>query len=65
MFDDHEPEPLPWDYFLTEYERDLLTLTLEGVARKYPDRTPEELNTEMEQMRASQAVFVDFCHIPP
>lgn len=58
MFYDNEPEALPWDCFLTNYERDLLTLTIEEMARKNPDKTPEELKVEMEKMIASQAVFI-------
>ena len=57
MFYDEEPEKLPWDYFLTEYERDLLTLTLEERVRKNPDKTAEELKLEMTQMAASQSIF--------
>lgn len=57
MFYDEEPEQPPWDYFLTEYERDLLVLTLEEMVRKNPDKTPDELKAEMEEMWAGQAVF--------
>lgn len=57
MFYDDEPERLPWDCFLTEYERDLLTLTLEELACKNPDKTPDELQAEMEEMKAGQSVF--------
>jgi hypothetical protein len=60
MFCDDEPEILPWDYFLTNYERDLLTLTLDGLVRKNPDTTADEIKAEMEKMRTSQAVFEGF-----
>jgi hypothetical protein len=60
MFCDDEPEILPWDYFLTNYERDLLTLTLDGLVRKNPDKTADEIKAEMEKMRTSQAVFEGF-----
>ncbi len=57
MFYDDEPEALPWDYFLTNYERDLLTLTLGELVRKNPDKTADELKAEVEKMRASQGHF--------
>jgi len=57
MFYADDPERLPWDYFLTEYERDLLTLALEEIVRKNPDKATDELKAEMEIMRASQSVF--------
>jgi hypothetical protein len=57
MFYDDEPERLPLDYFLTQYERDLLTLTIEEMVRKNPDKTPDELKAEAEKMRASQDIF--------
>lgn len=60
MFCDDEPEILPWDYFLTNYERDLLTLTLDGLVRKNPDKTADEIKAEMEKMKTSQAVFEGF-----
>ncbi len=57
MFCDDEPENLPWDYFLTNYERDLLTLTLEEMVRKNPHKAIDELKAEMAEMMTSQAVF--------
>lgn len=60
MFCDDELNALPWDYFLTNYERDLLTLTLEEMVRKNPNRPPDELKAEMEQLKISQAVFKGF-----
>lgn len=57
MFYDDEPEKLPWDYFLNEYERDLLTLTLEEMACKNPDKTADELKSDLAQIEKSQAVF--------
>lgn len=57
MFNDDKPEPLPWDYFLTEYERDLLTLTIEEIARKNPNKSTEEIMAEMNKMRVSQSIF--------
>lgn len=60
MFYDDEPEELPWDYFLTNYERDLLTLTLEEMARKNPNKLPGDLKYEMEQLKISQAVYERF-----
>lgn len=41
---------LSWDYFLTHYERDLLTLGLDELVRKNPDKTFDELKTEVAQM---------------
>ena len=57
MFYDDEPERLPWDYFLTQYERDLLTLPIEEMVRKNPDKTIDELMAEVEKMMTGQAVF--------
>lgn len=57
MFYDDEPEALPWDYFLTTYERDLLTLTIEELVRKNPDKTTDELKADAEKMRELQDVF--------
>ena len=48
---------LPWDYFLTDYERDLLTLTLKEGLVKIQDKTADELKTEIEKMRERQYVF--------
>lgn len=42
-----EDEPLPWDYFLTDYERDLLQLPIEDVVLKY-------LNLSIEQVQADR-----------
>lgn len=58
MFCDDEAEQFPWDCFLTDYERDLLTLTLEEMVRNNPDKTPDDLKVGMEKMGASQADFI-------
>jgi hypothetical protein len=60
MFCDDEPQELPWDYFLNNYERDLLTLAPEDMVCKNPDRAPDEIKAEMERLRVSQAVFEGF-----
>ena len=57
MFCDEEPEPLPWDYFLTDYERDLLTLTFEEMVRKSPDKTQDEIVIDLKRIRANQSAF--------
>lgn len=57
MFYDDEPEVLPWDYFLTKYERDLLKVNFEELVRKNPKMNPEDLKSQMEQMRAGQVIF--------
>lgn len=57
MFYDDGPEKLPWDYFLTNYERDLLTLTIEELVCKNPDMTTDELKADVEKMRECQGVF--------
>jgi hypothetical protein len=60
MFCDDEPEELPWDYFLTNYERDLLTLSIEEMVRKNPNIPPDDLKAEMEKLKISQAVYEGF-----
>lgn len=37
-----ENEPLPWDYFLTDYERDLITRPLSHLIRKYPNMSQHQ-----------------------
>lgn len=39
----NKEEQLPWDYFLTNYERDLLRLQTEDMMRKYPDMSQTQL----------------------
>ena len=52
-----ENEPLPWDYFLTEYERDLLRLTLEDAMQKHPGIRREQMESDLAKMREMQASF--------
>lgn len=50
MFCDEEPEKLPWDYFLTQYERDLLTLTVEAMLKKYPLISKNEVVADLAEL---------------
>lgn len=52
-----ENEPLPWDYFLTNYERDLLRLPLEDALRKYPNISQEQMESDLTELREIQASF--------
>lgn len=51
-------EPLPWDYFLTNYERDLLRLSLEEAFRKYPGLTREQAESDLAEIQKNQTSFV-------
>jgi len=52
-----ENEPLPWDYFLTDYERDLLQLPLEDAMQKHPGISREQMESDLAKMREMQASF--------
>lgn len=52
-----ENEPLPWDYFLTDYERDLLRLPLENAMQKYPGVGREQMESDLAKLREMQASF--------
>lgn len=54
---DDKNEPLPWDYFLTDYEKDLLHLPLKDAMRKYPEINGKQLEADVAAIRASQAGF--------
>ncbi len=43
-------EILPWDYFLTNYERDLLQLTIEDAIQKYPNISPKQIDSDLIQL---------------
>lgn len=47
---DDKNEPLPWDYFLTNYERDLLQLPLEEALRKYPGLTRGQIESDLAEL---------------
>lgn len=53
MFYDDEPEELPWDYFLTDYERDLLALTLEEALTKYSRVSKAQVMADLDYLRRS------------
>lgn len=46
-------EPLPWDYFLTDYERDLLRLTIDQVVLIYPRMNREQIRADALELRQS------------
>jgi len=52
-----ENEPLPWDYFLTAYERDLLRLPIEDALRKYPRISREQMESDLAKIQENQALF--------
>jgi hypothetical protein len=53
----YEGEKLPWDYFLTEYERDLLQLLIEDAMRKYPSISQEQMESDLIRIQENQATF--------
>lgn len=54
---DSKKEPLPWDYFLTNYERDLLRLPIEEAMRKYPKISREQMESDLVKIQENQASF--------
>lgn len=46
-------EPLLWDYFLTEYERDLFRLTIDQVVLIYPLINREQIRADALELRQS------------
>ncbi|MEN0059720.1 MAG: hypothetical protein AAGB31_12850 [Bdellovibrio sp.] len=52
-----ENEPLPWDYFLTDYERDLLRLPIEDALRKHPSISREQMESDLVKIQENQARF--------
>lgn len=52
-----ENELLPWDYFLTAYERDLLRLPIEDALRKYPRISREQMESDLAKIQENQALF--------
>lgn len=52
-----ENEPLPWDYFLTDYERDLLELPMEDALQKYPNISREQMETDLAKIQDNQDRF--------
>lgn len=52
-----ENGPLPWDYFLTAYERDLLRLPNEDAMQKYPGISRQQMESDLAKMREMQASF--------
>ncbi|GEM_PF-7128248 len=52
-----ENEPLPWDYFLTDYERDLLRLPIEDALRKYPRISREKMESDLVKLQENQDRF--------
>ncbi len=54
---DDKDEPLPWDYFLTDYERDLLRLPIEDAMRKYPAIGREQMESDLAKIQEMQASF--------
>lgn len=57
MFYDNESATIPWDYFLTEYERDLIKNSIEVLIIKYPNIEPNILMGDKLFMEETQAIF--------
>lgn len=51
---DDKNKPLPWDYFLTNYEKDLLQLPMEEVIRKYSRISREQITKDFQELKAGQ-----------
>lgn len=49
--------PLSWDYFLTDYERDLLRLPIQEPLRKYPGIGREQMESDLVKIQDNQALF--------
>lgn len=53
-----ENESLPWDYFLPDYERDLLRMPIEDALRKYPSTSREQMESDLVKIQENQAHFM-------
>lgn len=47
MFCDEEPQALPWDYFLTSYERDLLKLNIDDLIIKCQAISKDQIESDL------------------
>lgn len=54
-----ENEPLPWDYFLTAYERDLILLDIEDIMQKYPWLSQEQIQRDFLQVIENTGISMD------
>jgi hypothetical protein len=52
-----ENEPLPWDYFLTDYERDLLRLPMKDALQKHPSINREQMESDLVKIKENQVRF--------
>lgn len=57
-------EPLPWDYFLTNYERDLILLPLEEAGLKYPLVSKKQLLDDIRALKEVNKGNVAISHPP-
>jgi len=55
---DDKSEPLPWDYFLSEYERDLLRIPIEEAMRKYPGISREQMTDDLRELVQNHEQFM-------
>jgi hypothetical protein len=53
---DDKNEQLPWDYFLTNYEKDLLQLPIEETLRKYPRVSREQIVSDMTEIQETMEI---------
>lgn len=57
MFHDEKSNLLPWDYFLCDYERDLLKMPIQDLIIKYPRVSKEQLEADLITIRDNVATF--------
>ncbi|MFZ3229893.1 MAG: hypothetical protein WA160_06800 [Pseudobdellovibrio sp.] len=51
---DDRNEPVEWDYFLTNYERDLLSLSFEETILKYSGISREQMIIDLQDLLKNQ-----------
>ncbi|PIU01236.1 MAG: hypothetical protein COT74_01650 [Bdellovibrionales bacterium CG10_big_fil_rev_8_21_14_0_10_45_34] len=57
MFHEEKFKLLPWDYFLSDYERDLLKMPIQDLVIKYPRISQEQIEAELITIRDNVAIF--------
>lgn len=55
---DDRNEPVEWDYFLTNYERDLLQMSIEDAMRKYPCMSMENMAEDLHELMQNHQQFI-------
>ncbi len=54
MFCDDELKKLPWDYFLTDYEKDCLKKSAEEVRQDYPNVSFAQIVSDIEELQINR-----------